>query len=119
MCTAIIQLKALHHQDTERSLLDTEKEISDSSVYTEANNEELFLKCGRCTCMGLVCILYLITWQIIVNNVAPMMTVYIHLRTAKSKDLASIDKIIILKYCMKHVKLLNNGLVIGIDLNWN
>ena len=45
---AMIQLKALHHQDTERSLLDTEKETNDSSVYTEANNEELFLKCGRC-----------------------------------------------------------------------
>ena len=35
----------------------------------------------------------------LVNKVAPMMAVCIHLRTAKSKDLASIDKIIILKYC--------------------
>lgn len=41
----------------------------------------------------------------LIDNVAPMMEVYIHLRTAKSKDLASIDKIITLKYCMKHVIL--------------
>lgn len=61
ICIAIIQLKVLHHQDTERSLLDTENETSDSSVHTAANNEELYFKCGRYTCMGLVCIFYLIT----------------------------------------------------------